>query len=67
MRCVNQDYLNAAADAAFIPKPEGIIAQLCLESLQKFRLAGQGVHHGPRPARKVNRARLSEYFDPLPV
>ncbi len=67
MRCVNQDYLNAAAEAAFIPKPEGIIAQLYSEPLQKFRLAGQGLYNGPKPARVVDRVRLSEYFDPLPV
>jgi sulfite dehydrogenase (quinone) subunit SoeA len=67
MRYVNQDYLNAAAEAAFIPKPEGIVAQLSSEPLQKFRLAGQGLYNGPRPAREVDRARLSEYFDPLPI
>jgi sulfite dehydrogenase (quinone) subunit SoeA len=66
MRCVNQDYLNAAAEAAFIPKPDGIIAQLYSEPLQKFRLAGQGLYDGPKPTREVDRARLSEYFDPLP-
>jgi sulfite dehydrogenase (quinone) subunit SoeA len=67
MRCVNQDYLNAAAEAAFIPKPDGIIAQLYSEPLQKFRLAGQGLYDGPKPTREVDRARLNEYFDPLPT
>ncbi|TAG47223.1 MAG: formate dehydrogenase [Betaproteobacteria bacterium] len=66
MRCVNQDYLNAAAEAAFIPKTEGIIAQLYSEPLQKFRLAGQGLYAGPKPTREVDKARLTEYFDPLP-
>jgi sulfite dehydrogenase (quinone) subunit SoeA len=66
MRCVNRDYLNAAAEAAFIPKPDAIIAQLYSEPLQKFRLAGQGLYDGPRPTREVDRTRLSSYFDPLP-
>jgi anaerobic selenocysteine-containing dehydrogenase len=66
MRGVNRDYLQAAADAAFIPKPEPIIAQLYSEPLQKFRLAGQGLYAGPKPTRDVDKARLTEYFDPLP-
>ncbi len=67
MRGVNRDYLQAAADAAFIPKPEPIIAQLYSEPLQKFRLAGQGLYAGPQPTREVDKTRLSEYFDPLPI
>ena len=66
MRGVNRDYLQAAADAAFIPKPDPIIAQLYSEPLQKFRLAGQGLYDGPSPTREVDKARLTEYFDPLP-
>ena len=67
MRGVNRDYLQAATDAAFIPKPEPIIAQLYSEPLQKFRLAGQGLYAGPTPTRAVDKARLTKYFDPLPV
>ena len=67
MRGVNRDYLQAAADAAFIPKAEPIIAQLYSEPLQKFRLAGQGLYAGPQPTREVDKARLAEYFDPLPT
>ena len=67
MRGVNRDYLQAAADAAFIPKAEPIIAQLYSEPLQKFRLAGQGLYAGPQPTREVDKARLTEYFDPLPM
>ncbi len=67
MRGVNRDYLQAAADAAFIPKAEPIIAQLYSEPLQKFRLAGQGLYAGPQPTREVDKARLKEYFDPLPA
>ncbi len=67
MRGVNRDYLQAAADAAFIPKPDPIIAQLYSEPLQKFRLAGQGLYAGPQPTREVDKARLTEYFDPLPA
>jgi hypothetical protein len=43
MRCVNQDYLNAVAEAAFTPKPEDIIARLYSKPLQELRLAGQGL------------------------
>ncbi len=67
MRGVNRDYLQAAADAAFIPKPDPIIAQLYSEPLQKSRLAGQGLYDGPLPTREVDKARLTEYFDPLPA
>ena len=66
MRGVNRDYLQAAADAAFIPRPDPIIAQLYSEPLQKFRLAGKGLYAGPQPTRDVDKARLTEYFDPLP-
>jgi len=66
MRGVNRDYLQAAADAAFIPKPDPIIAQLYSEPLQKFRLAGQGLYDGPQPTREVDKVRLTAYFDPLP-
>ena len=67
MRGVNRDYLQAAADAAFIPKAEPIIAQLYSEPLQKFRLAGQGLYAGPQPTREVDKRRLKNYFDPLPA
>ena len=67
MRGVNRDYLQAATDAAFIPKAEPIIAQLYSEPLQKFRLAGQGLYAGPQPTRDVDKKRLTEYFDPLPT
>jgi sulfite dehydrogenase (quinone) subunit SoeA len=67
MRAVNRDYLNAAADAGFIPKAEPIIAQLYSEPLQKFRLAGEGVYAGAKPKRAIDKKRLQTYFDPLPV
>ncbi len=67
MRAVNRDYLNAAADAGFIPKAEPIIAQLYSEPLQKFRLAGRGTYAGAKPTREVDKQRLAAYFDPLPV
>ncbi len=66
MRCVNRDYLNAAADAGFIPKAEPIIAQLYSEPLQKFRLAGMGAYEGAKPTRAIDKQRLATYFDPLP-
>ncbi len=67
MRAVNRDYLNAAADAGFIPKAEPIIAQLYSEPLQKFRLAGAGLYTGATPTREIDKARLATYFDPLPI
>jgi sulfite dehydrogenase (quinone) subunit SoeA len=67
MRAVNRDYLNAAADAGFIPKAEPIIAQLYSEPLQKFRLAGAGTYAGAKPTREIDRERLKKYFDPLPM
>jgi sulfite dehydrogenase (quinone) subunit SoeA len=67
MRAVNRDYLNAAADAGFIPKAEPIIAQLYSEPLQKFRLAGAGTYEGAKPTREIDRERLRTYFDPLPI
>jgi sulfite dehydrogenase (quinone) subunit SoeA len=67
MRAVNRDYLNAAADAGFIPKAEPIIAQLYSEPLQKFRLAGEGTYAGAKPTREIDKQRLQTYFDPLPV
>ena len=67
MRAVNRDYLEAAADAAFIPKAEPIIAQIYSEPLQKFRLAGLGQYDGPKPVRPIDRERLARFFDPLPT
>jgi anaerobic selenocysteine-containing dehydrogenase len=66
-RGINAEYLNKAAEAAFIPKPDPIIMQIWSEPLQKFRLAGQGLYRGPKPVRQEDRDRLAEHFDPLPI
>jgi anaerobic selenocysteine-containing dehydrogenase len=67
MRFANRDYLEVAADAGFIGKPEPIVMQLYSEPLQKFRLAGLGLYDGPQPKEAVDRERLVKYFDPLPI
>ena len=66
-RTINRKYLEVAAAAGFVPKAEPIIMQLYSEPLQKFRLAGLGQYPGPQPTRDQDRARLVEYFDPLPI
>jgi len=65
-RYANRDYLEAATAAAFIPKAEPIVMQFWSEPLQKFRLAGQGLYEGRRPARADDAERIARYFDPLP-
>ncbi|HYM99397.1 MAG TPA: molybdopterin-dependent oxidoreductase, partial [Aestuariivirgaceae bacterium] len=63
-RFANRDYLDWATGFGFLPNPQPIIAQLYSETLQKFRLAGEG--HGPVLPPDQHRARLVQYFDPLP-
>jgi anaerobic selenocysteine-containing dehydrogenase len=65
-RHVNRDYLEFAEDVGFTGAVEPIVMQLWSEPLQKFRLAGQGLYRGPRPADPADRERLARYFDPLP-
>ena len=67
MRFVNRDYQEAAVAAGFIGKVEPIVMQVYSEPLQKFRLAGQGLYDGPCPTAPEDKARLTEYFDPLPI
>ncbi len=67
MRFVNRDYQQAAVEAGFIGKVEPLIMQIWSEPLQKFRLAGQGLYDGPCPTEPEDRARLTQYFDPLPT
>ncbi|MEW5942405.1 MAG: molybdopterin oxidoreductase family protein [Pseudomonadota bacterium] len=67
MRFANKDYLETAAEAGFIGRPEPIVMQLYSEPLQKFRLAGQGLYDGPMPKKLTDRERLARYFDPLPI
>ena len=63
----NRDYLEFARDAGFNTSADPITFELYSETLQKFRLAGQGLGEGPVPPRAVDRERLARYFDPLPM
>ena len=60
----NKDYLDYAAGMGFIAEAAPVVMQLYSEPLQKFRLAAQG--HGPRQPAEHQRARIEQYFDPLP-
>ena len=64
-RHANKAYLEWAVSMGFIDRPEQIVLQLYSEVLQKFRLAGQG--HGAVQPPERDRARIVEYFDPLPI
>jgi sulfite dehydrogenase (quinone) subunit SoeA len=61
----NRAYLDWAVAMGFLDRPEPVILQLYSETLQKFRLAGQG--HGTAPAPAEHRARVVAYCDPLPI
>lgn len=66
LRHANLDYLQLAKHAGWVASTEQIIIELYAEPLQKFRLAGQGLYHGPQPSRAADKQRLVRYFDPLP-
>ncbi len=65
-RFANKGYLEFAKEAGFIGKDDPIVMELYSESLQKFRLAGQGLYDGPQPNNEFDRHRLREYFTPFP-
>jgi len=65
-RFANRDYLEWARSVGFNTHAGPITMELYSETLQKFRLAGQGLYDGPRPTESVDRYRLVRYFDPLP-
>jgi anaerobic selenocysteine-containing dehydrogenase len=65
-RFANRDYLEFARDAGFNGSADPIVIELYSETLQRFRLAGEGLYDGPQPPRETDRARLRTYFDPLP-
>jgi anaerobic selenocysteine-containing dehydrogenase len=68
----NRDYLDWASRLGFVPprvetesgNREALVFQLYCETLQRFRLAGQG--HGDRVPPAKDRERVARYFDPLP-
>jgi anaerobic selenocysteine-containing dehydrogenase len=64
-RNVNRDYLAYAVKMGFVVDDAPILCQLYSEELQNFRLAAQG--HGPVQPPAEHRARIEEYFDPLPI
>ncbi|MFO8155881.1 MAG: molybdopterin oxidoreductase family protein [Thiohalospira sp.] len=63
----NKDYLELAHKAGWNGSAEPILMELYSETLQKFRLAGQGLYEGPQPSDPEIKQRLTDYFDPLPV
>jgi anaerobic selenocysteine-containing dehydrogenase len=65
-RFANQEYLEIAKKAAWVGSTDPIIIELYSETLQKFRLAGQGLYDGPMPSQEHHKERLVKYFSPLP-
>jgi len=65
-RFANKGYLEFAKEAGFIGKDDPIVMELYSESLQKFRLAGQGLYDGPQPTNEFDKERLKKYFTPFP-
>ncbi len=61
----NRDYLEWATGMGFIDQPEPVVLQIYSEVLQKFRLAAEG--HGAVQPPAQHRARIRDYFDPLPL
>ena len=66
-RFCNQSYLELAKHAGWNGSTDPIVIELYAESQQRFKLAGQGLYDGPMPMREEHKARLAEFFDPLPI
>jgi anaerobic selenocysteine-containing dehydrogenase len=66
LRFANRGYLECAKRSGFITEVEPIVLQLWSEPLQRFRLAGEGLYPGPKPADPLDAHRLATYCDPLP-
>ena len=66
LRHSNLDYLAFAKSVGWVGSTEQIVIELYSETLQKFRLAGEGLYDGPMPDNPEHQQRLKEYFDPLP-
>lgn len=64
-RNVNQAYRAYGERMAFLDTDGPVIVQLYSETLQRFRLSARG--HGDRQPPPDARARIEEYFDPLPI
>ena len=65
-RFANKDYLEWAKSVGFNGHTGPIVMELYSETLQKFRLAGQGLYDGPQPKTDEDKERLVRYFNPLP-
>ncbi len=65
-RFANKDYLQWAKSVGFNAHDGPIVMELYSETLQKFRLAGQGLYDGPQPKSEADKQRLVDYFDPMP-
>ncbi|WP_322046322.1 molybdopterin oxidoreductase family protein [Paraburkholderia sp. J67] len=65
MRNVNGPYLQFAVEKGFRKFNEPIVIALYSDVMQKFRLAAQGRTKGRQPPDHL-RARVEQYFDPLP-
>jgi len=61
----NLTYLEEAKQLGLIDGTAQIVLQLYSEPVQKFRLAAEG--HGPVQPPETHRARIRQYFDPLPI
>jgi anaerobic selenocysteine-containing dehydrogenase len=66
-RFANRDYLDWAKQVGFTGSTDPIVIELYSETLQRFRLAGQGLYDGPQPTDELDKQRLVDYFDPLPM
>ncbi len=65
MRNWNRDYLAWAREVGLRRDFDPIVIHVYSEFLQRFRLAAQGKRPGRRPPERL-RARIVEFFDPLP-
>ena len=61
----NRAYLTGAKAMGLIDDDAQIVLQLYCETLQRFRLAGEG--HGARRPPPHLRERIRRFFDPLPI
>ncbi len=65
-RFANKEYLAWAKEVGFNGHDGPIVMELYSETLQKFKLAGQGLYDGPQPKTSEDKQRLVKYFDPMP-
>jgi anaerobic selenocysteine-containing dehydrogenase len=65
MRNWNRPYLDFAMEKGWRQKNDPVQLAIYSDTLQSFRLAAQGKSRGRQPPEAL-RARIEEYFDPLP-